>query len=164
MIAASAASMLESGRAHRARGHRDQQVMHGRSPRRVSDELVHDAQAAADRPPFPHSGPRSPRMIRNRVVLPAPFAPMSAEIAPSPTRNETSSSRDRPSAQRVRDSVDVDVSHENLQSRQAPKDARVERAFHIMSRAAPARVTAGSSALRPPSGCRAGATPRARPL
>ena len=39
----------------------------------------------------------SPAMIRSRVVLPAPFAPTRATVAPSPTRNETSSNSARPS-------------------------------------------------------------------
>ena len=37
-------------------------------------------------------------MIFSRVVLPAPLAPTSATLAPSPTRNDTSSSSTRPSA------------------------------------------------------------------
>ena len=39
----------------------------------------------------------SPATIRRRVVLPAPFGPISAILAPSPTRNETSANSTRPS-------------------------------------------------------------------
>ena len=53
------------------------------------------------RPPVrvttPAWGTRSPVMMRSSVVLPAPLAPTSATLAPSPTRNDTSSSRTRPS-------------------------------------------------------------------
>ena len=45
----------------------------------------------------PACGTRSPVMIRSSVVLPAPLAPTSATLAPSPTRNDTSSSSTRPS-------------------------------------------------------------------
>ena len=50
--------------------------------------------------------------MRSRVVLPAPLAPTSATLAPSPTRNETSSSSTRPSGQLVPDSGDIDVTHD----------------------------------------------------
>ncbi len=53
------------------------------------------------RPPLrliePRVGGRSPAMIFSSVVLPEPLGPTSATTAPSPTRNETSSSRTRPS-------------------------------------------------------------------
>ena len=52
----------------------------------------------------PESGRTSPRMIFSSVDLPAPFAPMSAETVPSPTRNDTSSSSGRPSG-RVSDTL-----------------------------------------------------------
>ena len=45
----------------------------------------------------PACGVSSPVMIRSSVVLPAPLAPTSATLAPSPTRNDTSSSSTRPS-------------------------------------------------------------------
>ncbi len=45
----------------------------------------------------PLLGRRSPAMIRSSVVLPAPLGPTRATTAPSPTRNETSSSSTRPS-------------------------------------------------------------------
>ena len=45
----------------------------------------------------PACGTRSPVTIRSSVVFPAPLAPTSATLAPSPTRNETSSSSTRPS-------------------------------------------------------------------
>ena len=45
----------------------------------------------------PAFGASSPVMIRSSVVFPAPLAPTSATLAPSPTRNETSSSSTRPS-------------------------------------------------------------------
>ena len=45
----------------------------------------------------PACGARSPVMIRSSVVLPAPLAPTRATLAPSPTRNDTSSSSTRPS-------------------------------------------------------------------
>ena len=41
-------------------------------------------------------------MILSSVVLPAPFAPTSATLAPSPTRNDTSSSSTRPSGSSYR--------------------------------------------------------------
>jgi hypothetical protein len=40
---------------------------------------------------------RSPATIRSSVVLPAPFGPTSATLAPSPTRNDTSANSSRPS-------------------------------------------------------------------
>jgi len=46
---------------------------------------------------LPEAGLSSPPMIRSKVVLPEPFAPISAAAAPSPTRKLTSSSRVRPS-------------------------------------------------------------------
>ena len=53
------------------------------------------------RPPLreiePLVGVRSPAMILSSVVLPEPLGPTSATIAPSPTRNDTSSSSTRPS-------------------------------------------------------------------
>ena len=53
------------------------------------------------RPPLrviaPACGMRSPVTIRSNVVFPAPLAPTSATFAPSPTRNDTSSSSTRPS-------------------------------------------------------------------
>ncbi len=53
------------------------------------------------RPPLlttaPDVGARSPAAIRSNVVLPAPLAPTRATTAPSPTRNDTSSSSTRPS-------------------------------------------------------------------
>src|SRR4051794_19734527 len=58
------------------------------------------------RPPLrvttPACGGRSPVMIRSSVVLPAPLAPTSATLAPSPTRNDTSSSSTRPSGSSYR--------------------------------------------------------------
>ena len=45
----------------------------------------------------PPCASRSPAMIRSSVVLPVPLGPISATVAPSPTRNETSSSSGRPS-------------------------------------------------------------------
>ena len=45
----------------------------------------------------PESGCKSPLIMRKRVVLPEPFAPMSATFAPSPTRKLTPLSRVRPS-------------------------------------------------------------------
>ena len=50
----------------------------------------------------PACGLMSPVMIRSRVVLPAPLAPTSATLAPSPTRNEMSSSNTRPSGSSYR--------------------------------------------------------------
>ena len=50
-----------------------------------------------DRVIAPACGTRSPVTMRSSVVLPAPFAPTSATFAPSPTRNDTSSSSTRPS-------------------------------------------------------------------
>ena len=53
------------------------------------------------RPPViataPSSGFKSPQIMRIKVVLPDPFGPISATLAPSPTRNETSFSNTRPS-------------------------------------------------------------------
>ena len=40
---------------------------------------------------------RSPATIRSSVVLPAPFGPTRATLAPSPTRNDTSAKSSRPS-------------------------------------------------------------------
>ena len=54
---------------------------------------------------------RSPATIRSSVVLPAPFGPTSATLAPSPTRNDTSANSSRPSAQDVPDPCHVHVSH-----------------------------------------------------
>ena len=45
----------------------------------------------------PLSCSRSPAIMRKSVVLPEPFAPISATFAPSPTRKETSLSSTRPS-------------------------------------------------------------------
>jgi len=45
----------------------------------------------------PDVGANSPVMMRIRVVLPAPFGPMRATLAPSPTRNCTSANNGRPS-------------------------------------------------------------------
>ena len=45
----------------------------------------------------PESGLTSPRMIFSSVDLPAPLAPMRADVVPSPTRKETSSSSGLPS-------------------------------------------------------------------
>ena len=45
----------------------------------------------------PAWGTRSSVMMRRPVGVPAPLAPTSATLAPSPTRNETSSSSTRPS-------------------------------------------------------------------
>jgi hypothetical protein len=45
----------------------------------------------------PIGAARSPATIRSNVVLPAPFGPTSATLAPSPTRNATSASNSRPS-------------------------------------------------------------------
>src|SRR5215469_17903317 len=45
----------------------------------------------------PDCGAMSPVRSRTRVVLPAPFGPIRAATTPSPTRNETSSSKTRPS-------------------------------------------------------------------
>src|SRR3954452_13156959 len=45
---------------------------------------------------------RSPAMIRSRVVLPVPFGPTSATVAPSPTRRLTSSSSGLPSGREKR--------------------------------------------------------------
>ena len=56
------------------------------------------APSSALRPPSSSDQPAAPRMIRSSVDLPAPLAPMSADVVPSPTRNETSSSSGRPSA------------------------------------------------------------------
>ena len=50
-----------------------------------------------DREMLPLCGFRSPAMILVSVVLPDPFAPTSATLAPSPTRNVMSSSNTRPS-------------------------------------------------------------------
>jgi hypothetical protein len=55
-------------------------------------------------PTTPESGLTSPRMIFSSVDLPAPFAPMRAEVAPSPTRKDTSSSSGLPSG-RVNDTA-----------------------------------------------------------
>src|SRR5262245_19483195 len=41
---------------------------------------------------------RSPATMRSNVVLPAPFGPTSATLAPSPTRKLTSANSCRPSA------------------------------------------------------------------
>ncbi len=46
---------------------------------------------------LPLCGFRSPAMILVSVVLPEPFAPTSATLAPSPTRKVMSSSNTRPS-------------------------------------------------------------------
>ncbi|CAB5008806.1 unannotated protein [freshwater metagenome] len=46
---------------------------------------------------FPFSGAKSPEIILTSVVLPEPFGPISATLAPSPTRNETSFRSTRPS-------------------------------------------------------------------
>ena len=46
---------------------------------------------------LPLCGFRSPAMILVNVVFPDPFAPTSATLAPSPTRNVMSSSNTRPS-------------------------------------------------------------------
>ena len=45
----------------------------------------------------PAAGGRSPAIMRSSVVLPVPFAPTSAVLAPSPTRKLTSSNSTRPS-------------------------------------------------------------------
>src|SRR5262245_60227672 len=45
----------------------------------------------------PFVGLRSPAIRRSNVVLPAPFGPTRAPFTPLPIRNETSSSRTRPS-------------------------------------------------------------------
>ena len=45
----------------------------------------------------PSVGSVSPAMIRMSVVLPAPLAPTSATVAPSPTRNDTWLNKVRPS-------------------------------------------------------------------
>ena len=45
----------------------------------------------------PDCGVRSPAISRISVVFPDPFGPTSAATAPSPTRNEASSSSTRPS-------------------------------------------------------------------
>src|SRR3954447_22371525 len=50
----------------------------------------------------PACGTSSPVMILSSVVLPAPLAPTSATLAPSPTRNDTSSSRTLPSGSSYR--------------------------------------------------------------
>ncbi len=47
----------------------------------------------------PSCGSRSPAIIRIKVVLPAPFGPTSAAVAPLGTRKVTSSSSGRPSGQ-----------------------------------------------------------------
>ena len=45
----------------------------------------------------PSSGFKSPQIMRIKVVLPDPLGPISATFAPSPTRNETSFNKTRPS-------------------------------------------------------------------
>src|SRR4051812_23799524 len=50
----------------------------------------------------PAVGASSPVMMRSSVVLPAPLAPTRATFAPSPTRNDTSSSSTRPSGRSKR--------------------------------------------------------------
>jgi len=45
----------------------------------------------------PESGSRSPAIIRNSVVFPEPLGPISATLAPSPTRKETSLNKTLPS-------------------------------------------------------------------
>src|SRR5262245_64803494 len=45
----------------------------------------------------PDFGTTSPAIIRTSVVLPAPFGPTSATLAPSATRNETSANSTLPS-------------------------------------------------------------------
>ena len=68
-------------------------------------------------------------MIRSSVVLPAPLAPTSATLAPSPTRKETSSSSSRPSGQDVADAVDVDVAHaRRVWHGRSPRDRFADRA------------------------------------
>ena len=77
----------------------------------VADELVHDAEPAADRDRRRRARGSSPRMMRSSVVLPAPFAPISAVVDPSPTRNDDLVEQRSAVGQHVRDAVDVDVAH-----------------------------------------------------
>ena len=46
----------------------------------------------------PSDAVRSPARMRSNVVFPVPFGPMSATLAPSPTRKVTSRRSRRPSA------------------------------------------------------------------
>ena len=57
---------------------------------------------------------RSPATILSSVVLPAPFGPTRATLAPSPTRNDTSAKSSRPSGQDVPDRCHVHVSHAGI--------------------------------------------------
>ena len=99
------------GRAHGGRRDRDEQVAHRRGVPHRAHELAHHAEAA---------GPADRALVRvdvagdqicSSVVLPAPLAPTSATLAPSPTRKEMSREQAPPVREVVADAVDVDVSH-----------------------------------------------------
>ena len=62
---------------------------------------------------------RSPATMRSSVVLPAPFGPTSATLAPSPTRKETSVKSSRPSGSTKADPGHIDISHGGILPDQA---------------------------------------------
>ena len=66
-------------------------------------------------------------MMRPSVVLPVPLGPMSATLAPSPTRSETSLEQRPAVGQDEAHGVDVEVSHEGPCSGIV---AAPSRAFH----------------------------------